>query len=306
MKSAKTLGTDDKEVDLYSEDSGSGKSLDDLLKRSDISAVVIALPIVNQPDYIRKAFLAGKHVLSEKPIAENFPDAVKLVDWYHKSIAPSKLTWAVGENFRYQDNINEAARQIAQSGRILGFRIRSEGVIDSGKYLETEWRKNPTHQGGFLLDGGIHEIAALRRVLGPSNPITTLSANTTQLQAHLPPVDTISATLKTATGATGTLNLSFGTTFRGLEYSVATEKNGTISCTPGEVTVNGETRKVPNERSGVPPEIRAWGEALAEGRMNADQSPEEALADLEIMEACLRSGERGGEKMELKYQKISG
>lgn len=51
---------------LYSEDSEEGKSLDDLLARSDIKAVTIALPIKNQPEYIKKALLAGKHVLSEK------------------------------------------------------------------------------------------------------------------------------------------------------------------------------------------------------------------------------------------------
>jgi predicted dehydrogenase len=55
-----------KDVALYSEDSGEGKSLDDLFARSDIKAVTIALPIKNQPEYIRKALLAGKHVLSEK------------------------------------------------------------------------------------------------------------------------------------------------------------------------------------------------------------------------------------------------
>lgn len=41
-------------VDLYSTDSGEGKSYDDILKRSDIKGVVIALPIVDQPKYIEK------------------------------------------------------------------------------------------------------------------------------------------------------------------------------------------------------------------------------------------------------------
>ena len=65
LKSAESVRGDAK-VALYSEDSGEGKSLDDLLARSDIKAVTIALPIKNQPEYIRKALLAGKHVLSEK------------------------------------------------------------------------------------------------------------------------------------------------------------------------------------------------------------------------------------------------
>lgn len=41
-------------VDLYSTDSGEGKSYDDVLRRSDIKGVIIALPIVDQPKYIEK------------------------------------------------------------------------------------------------------------------------------------------------------------------------------------------------------------------------------------------------------------
>lgn len=42
LNSAKSLATDDSKVDLYSGDSGSGKSYLDLLARSDIQAVIIA------------------------------------------------------------------------------------------------------------------------------------------------------------------------------------------------------------------------------------------------------------------------
>ena len=144
----------------------------------------------------------------------------------------------------------------------------------------------------------------MRYLLGPTNTLVTLSANTTQLQKHLPPVDTTSATLKTKDGAVGTVSISLGTTFNASEFSIATEK-GVITCTGrGEVTVGEKTKKVANERSGVPPEVRAWGEALAAGKSNAAQSPEEALADLEILEGCLRSGEQGGKPIELKYQNV--
>jgi predicted dehydrogenase len=79
LKSAKSLAGTASNVDLYSDDAGSGSSLDDLLARSDIQAVTIALPILNQPTYICKALLANKYVLSEKPIAENMKDAIELL-----------------------------------------------------------------------------------------------------------------------------------------------------------------------------------------------------------------------------------
>ena len=41
LKSAQSLTTDSAKVDLYSDDSGAGKSYEDLLKREDIHAVII-------------------------------------------------------------------------------------------------------------------------------------------------------------------------------------------------------------------------------------------------------------------------
>ena len=138
LKSAKTLETDSS-VDLYSDDSGSGKSLDDLLARSDIHAVIIALPIKNQPDYIRKALLAGKHVLSEKPVAENVKDAKELIKWYHSEIEPKKVTWGVAENFRYLASYDHAAEARTKMGKVLSFRCRMQTLVEGGKYFETEY-----------------------------------------------------------------------------------------------------------------------------------------------------------------------
>jgi predicted dehydrogenase len=138
-------------------------------------------------------------------------------------------------------------------------------------------------------------------LLGPENPLVSLSANTTQLQDHLPPVDTIDATAKAKNGATGTISISFGTTFKGSEWTIACT-DGVVSVAWGKVTVGDKTEEIKDERSGVPPEVRAWGEALATGKANERQSPEEALADLELIEASLRSGEQGGKSITLECQ----
>lgn len=137
LKSAKTLEVDESSVDLYSDDSGAGKSLEDLLARNDIQAVVIALPIKNQPDYIRKALLAGKHVLSEKPVAENVADAVDLIKWYRSECSGNNVTWAVAENVRYMNSFDRAAEAVGTLGRQLTFRCRMQTLVEGGKYFET-------------------------------------------------------------------------------------------------------------------------------------------------------------------------
>jgi predicted dehydrogenase len=65
-KSAEALITDGS-VDVYSDDSGPGKGLEDLLERKDIQAVDVVLPITHQPEVIKKALKAGKHVVSFPP-----------------------------------------------------------------------------------------------------------------------------------------------------------------------------------------------------------------------------------------------
>lgn len=163
------------------------------------------------------------------------------------------------------------------------------------------WRKVPSYQGGFLLDGGIHYVAGLRFMLGKGNPLVSVAANTAQLQKHLPPVDTIEATAKAKNGAIGTISMSFGTTAKGSEWTVACD-DGFVSLSRNKVTIDTETVEIEDERSGVPPEVRKWGEALVAGRVNEAQSPEEALADLEVLEALLRSGEQDSKVITLHRQ----
>lgn len=90
-------------------------------------------------------------------------------------------------------------------------------ILFTKTIVETAWRKTPHYQGGFLLDGGVHYVAATRRLLGSDKPVA-ISAYTTLLQKHLPPVDTVNAIWKTESGASGTFSVSFGTTFKGRKY----------------------------------------------------------------------------------------
>ncbi|CAI6341372.1 unnamed protein product [Periconia digitata] len=300
---AKEKGVEGGEVQVYGDDK-EGQGLDELLAREDVGGVVIALPILAQPSYIRKALSAGKHVLAEKPIAKDVATAVELTSWYRDNFA-SGPTFSIAENFRFFDSYIYASEQIASLGRILGFRVRVHALVQpGGKYYETEWRKKPEYQGGFLLDGGVHFIAATRLVLGGAGvkPVKT-AAFSAQLQEHLPPVDTVDATAQLSNGSSGTISLSFGTTFSGSEYAFACEK-GVVTVSKGKVTVqkNGEKEVVkehPDEGNGVKQEIAAWGKALQEGKANQRQSPEEALGDLEWLEAMLQSGEKGGASIDL-------
>ncbi|KAB2108454.1 hypothetical protein AG0111_0g2982 [Alternaria gaisen] len=303
LKSAKTLSEKLSDVELYSDDQD-GKRFEDLLKRDDVKGVVIALPILAQPDYIKKALAAGKHVFAEKPIAKDLATAQDLLAWTQNS-SNTSATYTVAENFRFIDSYVWGSEQVASLGRILTFRVRVAAMVQAGsKYYETEWRKKPDYQGGFVLDGGVHFVAATRLLLqGGKQKIKRVSAFTAQLQEHLPPIDTLNATMQLDNGSSGTLSISFGTTDTGSEYLVACEK-GSVHCARGKVTItkdgkDPETRDFPDEGNGVNQEIKAWANSLEQGKRNEMQSPEEALKDLEILESCLKSGEQGGKPIDV-------
>lgn len=292
--------------DLYSADSGVGKTHHDLLLREDIQAVIIALPIVSQPEYIEAALTAGKHVLAEKPIAADLAKGKKLIDYYKDVAANKAVTLAIAENYRFFPSFTYAKDQGQQLGKVLHFSIKSFGLMAAdNKYYHTSWRKTPEYQGGFLLDGGVHHAAAARLFLAGNSAAETVQAFTHQAQEHLPPIDSVNAIIKTKSGASGTFQISSGSHMRAFEWDVGYEK-GNVKVCGDKVTVtpvNGDqTVKDFEKTTAVADEVAAWAQSIADGKANPLQSPEEALADLEFLEKMFRSGEQNGAQQKYELQ----
>jgi predicted dehydrogenase len=174
-------------------------------------------------------------------------------------------------------------------------------------YYHTDWRKNPTHQGGFLLDGGVHYAAAIRLLLGEA-AVDTVIAYSTLINPHLPPIDSVHAVIRTKTGAVGSFAAVAGSTLKAFEFGVGCEQ-GSVVADSRMVKVSNFSQEQSDDdvhrfepTSGVKEEVKAWAEALAAGKPNPLQYPEEALADLELLETMFRSGEQGGAPQELHFQ----
>ncbi|GAA5840868.1 hypothetical protein JCM11251_007626 [Rhodosporidiobolus azoricus] len=225
VSAAKSYSSTSHALDIYSEDSSS-EGLDALLAREDIQTVVLALPITTQPSIIEKALQAGKNVISEKPVAPSLAEAKRLIDLYEREYKPKGLQWIVAEQFAHMQAM-EKARSLVEHGKIGELRGFSAEVyiqpsVAAGK---TTWRSVPDYQGGYILDGGVHFVGGLRHILSPSHSISRIFAHASQIQPHLPPIDTLTGLL-TATpdsppsaqpshsdapaGVTGTFTFSFG------------------------------------------------------------------------------------------------
>ncbi|GKZ86191.1 hypothetical protein AnigIFM56816_001243 [Aspergillus niger] len=260
------------------------KSLDDLLQRKDITAVVIAVAINVAPDLIRKALSAGKHILSEKPIAPGVQTACELMR-YHQQHARGVL-WGVAENFRFWQSVQKAADMLRNMGGSL------------------VTRQKPTFQGGYMLDSGVHFVAVLRMLLAAlGRKITAVTAHTTSLQEDLPPIDTIHAILRTDNGRSGTYISSVGIEAkRVMEFEIVTDR-GSITYRPFQMEILSkqggggkweETSEPAPLIWGVKEEVAAFAEGISTGNLDQRLSCSEALEDLRVLEAMLSSGDAQG------------
>jgi len=185
-------------------------TLDALLARSDITAVIVVLPITLQPSIVVKALAAGKHVLSEKPVAPDVKQGLDLIKTYNQLYKPKGLIWRIAENFEAEPGFR-AAGEVIQSGKIgnvIFFKTVVVNYIDKeSKWYKTPWRTVPDYQGGFLLDGGVHTIAALRAML--PHQLTHLSGFASLNKDYLKPHDTIHAIVKAGDHFHGTAELTW-------------------------------------------------------------------------------------------------
>ena len=182
------------------------------------------------------------------------------------------------------------------------------GNVNPGdKYFETSWRKVPDYQGGFLLDGGVHFVAGLRKIL-PSR-IAQISAFTRLNREFLVPLDTINATIRLEDGATGLFGVSFAASkgkfeieLMGQEGSIRANLGGAESSVTLFKDGKEEVKMFTDaNRTAILGEFVSFGKAVLEGGKDGKNDPEEALADLAVLELMLKSGEKGGESVALKY-----
>jgi len=260
-----------------------------LLARDDIEAVDILLPIDVMPAMVEQALQAGKHVISEKPVA---PDVAAGSDLL--AAHTSDKVWMVAENFRYEEAFLEAAAAV-QRGEIgkpiLCHWAVHVNMAPGNKYYETDWRRFNRFPGGFIMDGGVHFVAALRLILGEIASITAVAA---QQREDLPPADTLCATLRFDSGIIGSFSSTHAADAPWPSALRIVGDKGTISVHRDEfeITSGSTTRRQTFERDGIKAELAAFAEAIRQGKPHRN-SAVEALQDVAIIEAMLLAAQTG-------------
>jgi len=179
----------------------------ELLERDDVEAVDIILPIELNLKVTRDALQAGKHVLVEKPLAANLNEAAEMMDLDRRY---NKVKM-VAENFRYRPGLLRAGEHITEGliGKIHSvFWNYFSLMTPDNKYAQTNWRINHKYPGGFITDGGVHNIAGIRLLFGD---ITGGHTFVHGLNPAIGDTDTFCLQFVTDRDITGVLNLFIST-----------------------------------------------------------------------------------------------
>jgi predicted dehydrogenase len=133
-------------------------SYEALLECSDIDAVYIALPPALHYEWARRAIEAGKHVLVEKPLAENAQLAQELTSVGKRH----GLVLAEAMHLRYFERLRRQRELVA--GGELGRLLRIESCFRT-PYIhmpKNDFRRRFELGGGAALDVGCYAVSCLR------------------------------------------------------------------------------------------------------------------------------------------------
>lgn len=124
--------------------------LEDLLADETVDMVLIATPNDLHKPLAIAAMKAGKHVISEKPITLNSVDLQQMIDASERT---GKFL-CVHQNRRWDEDFL-TVKEILAEGK-LGQIFRIESRVHGAHGIPGDWRQEPEHGGGMILDWGVH------------------------------------------------------------------------------------------------------------------------------------------------------
>jgi myo-inositol 2-dehydrogenase/D-chiro-inositol 1-dehydrogenase len=128
----------------------------ELLKRSEVDAVVICLPTALHAEATVAALEQGKHVYLEKPLATNLDEAQRVVTAWRRA----GVVGMIGFNYRF-NALYKAVRHAVEAGQ-LGPLVAARSVFSTPSHPLPAWKQARPSGGGVLLDLASHHIDLVR------------------------------------------------------------------------------------------------------------------------------------------------
>lgn len=142
---------------------------DEMLANPEVEAVFIATPNAFHAEQVIAAARSGKHVLCDKPLANNVPDATRALE------ACSQAGVKLGINFhnRHLPWVQDVSRLVADG--VIGDVKVVQVHVSSGPRHYDNWRADPEIAGlGSVHNVGVHGLDFLRVILA-SDPVEVIA-----------------------------------------------------------------------------------------------------------------------------------
>lgn len=192
-----------------------------LLGREDVDVVVLCTPSGLHADQAVAAAEAGKHVITEKPMAITLESIDRMI------LACREAGVSLSVIFQYRFNREALRLKRALDAGLFGRPVIGNALVHwhrTQEYYEEKggWRGTwALDGGGALMNQSVHAIDLLQWLLGP---VESLSAYTDTLTHDIETEDVASATVRFTSGAMGAIQ---GTTSTHTDYPLKIELRGT-------------------------------------------------------------------------------
>lgn len=143
----------------------------ELCERGDLDGVTICTPNAAHAEQARYAFLMGRHVFCEKPLASTLADAEDMV----RAARASGRIHMMAFTFRYGHAVRELRRRVREGeiGTPYYIRMRYDGWTGLQRGFRAAWRDDAREAGGGMLyDMGSHLFDMAIWLLGPIDLVT--------------------------------------------------------------------------------------------------------------------------------------
>jgi predicted dehydrogenase len=210
---------------------------EEIVKRDDVHAVIIATPNVMHKPIALAAIAHGKHVMCEKPLALNAEDAREMA----RAAEKAKVTNMTAFTYRFVPAMRYLGHLIAQGELGQPYHYRSCRLQDWGT-RNLGWRQVKAMAGtGELGDMLSHRINFAQHLVGPMKRIVANVKNLTPVRDGAPndTEDWVAILADFTNGATGVLESSKlasgrNESWRSLDYVEINGSEATFEFTTGK------------------------------------------------------------------------
>jgi UDP-N-acetyl-2-amino-2-deoxyglucuronate dehydrogenase len=191
------------------------RSLDALLAGTDADLVILSTPSGLHADQAVQVAEAGRHVMTEKPMATRWQDGKRMV---HACDLAGVHLFVVKQNRRNATlQLLKRAVDKGRFGRIYMVTINVFWSRPQAYYDSAAWRGTWEFDGGAFMNQASHYVDLLDWLIGP---VESVQAYTATLERDIQVEDTGVVSIRWRTGALGSMNVTMLTYPKNLEGSI--------------------------------------------------------------------------------------